>query len=98
MAHLKDRVEPYVNESTALSVCADICNSLKHFSIDGSRSGLDPKFSLQRFRRYEEGSDPENIGLAFLILTKDQSFDAFNLAAKCIHEWDTFLALNREIL
>jgi hypothetical protein len=53
--HLKNLVEPYINRSVPLSICADICNGLKHLTIDSSRSGQDPEFHPNVHQRIELG-------------------------------------------
>src|SRR3990170_1608469 len=43
-------VEPYINSSRPLKLCADICNSLKHLRLISNRSGESPAFGKKHFR------------------------------------------------
>ena len=95
--HLKDLVEPYINESESLKICADLCNGLKHLSLDrGSRSKQEPSFDPRTYRRIEGGSTAPNAGVGILVVTKTGFHDAFRLAEQCLTDWVFFLIQNDE--
>jgi hypothetical protein len=85
-------VEYFVSSSSSLSICADICNGSKHLKLTRSRSGGNPKV-----RGYEATFQPIDIEERRKCYTKikieidGQSFDAFDLAQKCMDKWDAFL-------
>lgn len=86
-------VEPYINSSRPLKLCADICNSLKHLSLISSRSGENPAFGKKQFG-LALGTRPTTINLKSEIDTTNGAIDAFQLATECVDAWDTFLAAN----
>jgi hypothetical protein len=92
--HLNKLVEAYINESPALSLCADICNGLKHLVLNNSRSGSNPEISPRDYRRIDSSNTDGKIGAAILISAGDKNYDAFELAGRCIDEWELFLLKN----
>jgi hypothetical protein len=88
---LKDYVEAWINKSEALSICADLCNGLKHLSRESSRSGENPKFG-PKVHRFAFGEEPPGISVGFLIETDTHCYDAFGLAGVCLQDWETFLS------
>ena len=96
VVHLKPLVEPYINSSEALSICADICNGLKHLVLDESRSGQNPQFHTHVYDRIELDLESERVGLGLVVVTKKGDHDALDLAFQCLMEWEAFLVLNHE--
>ena len=93
-AHMKDQVEAYINSSEALSLCADLCNGLKHLTLDSSRSKQDPQFDSKIYRMAYTDNTP-GLSLGYLIVTSKHSYDAFSLAGVCLMDWETFLYANQ---
>jgi hypothetical protein len=93
--HLKDRVEPYINESWALSLCADLCNGLKHLSLTNTRSGQHPAFGSKVWR-IPPGSTAPHAGIGFWITGTSEPCEAFYLAGECMMAWETFFLMNSE--
>jgi len=89
---VRARVEQYVNSSRPLSLCADICNALKHLTLNGSRSGESPSFGSKRYRLAFGGAP--KIGLTYEIETAKGATDAFTLATECMEDWGRFLSDN----
>lgn len=83
-------VEPYINSSRPLKLCADICNSLKHLSLTSSRSAENPAFGKKHFV-LALGTGPTTINLKYEIDTTSGTIDAFQLATECVGAWDSFL-------
>src|SRR5712692_9502414 len=73
VAHMKDLVEPFINQSEVLSICADLCNGLKHLTLDRSRSGQDPQFG-PKVQKLELGSGPPRISIGYLIVTNSKKY------------------------
>ncbi|MDP2949924.1 MAG: hypothetical protein Q8P22_10350 [Chloroflexota bacterium] len=86
-------VEPYINSSRPLKLCADICNSLKHLCLTSSRSGESPAFGKKHFG-LAVGTAPTTINLKYKVNTTAGPIDAFQLATECRDAWDTFLTTN----
>lgn len=89
------RVENYINSSTPLKLCADICNSLKHLRLTHPpRSGENPVFGKKHFAVQLGPGDPTRISLKYEIDTKSGPVDAFELATECVAAWNAFLSTN----
>jgi len=90
-ASVANKVENYINNNSELSLCADICNGLKHFYLDkGERSGESPKFDRTKIK-LDIGAGPTKIALKYEITTKSGPIDAFDLATKCKNAWKIFI-------
>ena len=89
-ASVANEVENYINNNPELSLCADICNGLKHFHFSGDRSGESPEFGKTAAKLYI-GSGPTTIALKYEIKIKSGTIDAFDLATKCKKTWEIFI-------
>jgi hypothetical protein len=92
--HLNKLVEAYITASTALSLCADLCNGIKHLVLDSSRSGSNPQISPKDYHRIDLGAPAAKSGATILVITDTGNYDAFDLAGSCIDEWQLFLMKN----
>jgi len=90
VASVVDNIEAYINNNPALSLCADICNGLKHLRLDSARSGESPKFG-PRLYKVELGTKPTTITIKYTINTSSGPIDAFELATKCMKAWKNFI-------
>jgi hypothetical protein len=92
MPNIASGVEQFINESEALSLCADLCNSLKHLELKRSRSGEGPAFGRKQYHYRLNIGSGSSIRLAWLIERNSKPpIDALELATECIDEWDKFL-------
>ena len=92
MPHLGTDVERFINESEALSLCADLCNSLKHLELDRSHSSEPRVFGRKRYHYQLNIGSRSSIKLEWLVERNNKPpIDAFELATDCIAEWDKFL-------
>lgn len=83
-------IENFINNSTALSICADVCNGLKHLKITSPR--IDPNTTFgKKHVKMELGTQPTIIALKIEIIVDENNYDAFDLAADCIKEWENYL-------
>ena len=89
-----DNVENFITNDPDLSLCADICNGIKHLDLSKSkrktRSNQNPHFG-KRFFRVGVGTQPTTIAVEYTIDTKSGTIDAFDLATRCIEAWEIFL-------
>ncbi|GAF92517.1 unnamed protein product [marine sediment metagenome] len=83
-------VENFINVNTELSICADICNGLKHFHRKSSRSNIDPGFA-ERHTKVKLSREKPITEMRFSIQTKTGTLDAFELATKCVALWKDFI-------
>jgi hypothetical protein len=98
-AAAKDKVEEFINNNKELSLCADICNSIKHLKLDENkkpRSGQDPRFGQRNFH-LQVGGPETTISVRYTIDTSSGPVDAFELATKCLKAWETFIQSNINI-
>lgn len=92
VASIRNAVEPYINSDESLCLCADICNSLKHFDLPRSpRSQADPAFGAKRYAIALEPGKETIISLKLEVTTRDGPIDAFQLATNCVVAWEKFL-------
>ena len=91
---MRGKVEEFVNSSESLSICADLCNGLKHLTIDKSRSGQNPSFGEKTQRIYYDQT-PIVVCQGFTINAGANTFDAFDVAGQCMEDWHQFIYLNR---
>lgn len=87
------KVEEFITNTEELSLCADICNSIKHLNLTVPRSGQDPKFGQRKFN-LRVGSPPTTISAKYTIDTSSGPVDAFELATKCLQAWEKFIQSN----
>src|SRR4051812_10588113 len=96
-AVVQNAVESHVNSSRSLRLCADICNSLKHCRLSGSRpprSGENPSFGKKRIEFDITAPVLPVIRVKYVIDTNTGTEDAFQLATACVQDWEAFLTAN----
>jgi hypothetical protein len=92
MPNLGTDVEQFINESEALSLCADLCNSQKRLELDRSHSSEPRVFGRKRYHYQLNIGSRSSIKLQWVVQrTSKPPIDAFELATDCIAEWDKFL-------
>lgn len=90
ISDMAERVESFIAGNEALSLCADICNGIKHLKLTKPRSGQNPRFGQRQFS-VELGGQPTKISVKYTINTNTGPRDAFELATQCIEAWDNFI-------
>jgi hypothetical protein len=88
---IRDEVERYINQTRELSICADLCNALKHLSLSNSRSRENPSFGNKHYALHLGGEGTPIISLRYEVATAAGTEDAYELAKKCVDAWTTFL-------
>src|SRR5262245_46618434 len=74
---VRKSVEKYVNQTNALALCADICNSLKHLKrTESNRSRQDPQFGRKEFAVGITVGGPTTIALKYEVETNSGGVDA----------------------
>ena len=90
MPNIRTDVEQFINESEALSLCADLCNSLK--ALELNRSHSTPMFGRKHYHDRLNIGSGSSIKLEWLIERNNKPpIDAFELATQCNAEWNKFL-------
>jgi len=87
------KAEEFINNSKELSLCADICNGLKHLKLTSTRSYQEPRFGKRKFHLVLGGPET-TIAVKYSIDTSNGPIDAFELATKCLRAWKNFIASN----
>jgi adenosylcobinamide amidohydrolase len=88
--NLKADVETFVANTICISLCADICNGLKHFKRHTNRSGKEPEFGVTNVF-LQVGSREPTIRVKYCIDTNVGSIDAFTLATEYMSEWQAYI-------
>ena len=83
-------IETFIRNSQNLSICADICNGLKHLKLNHPKIDPDTTFGGKHFK-VGLGTQPTTIALNIEIISNGVTYDAFNLATDCIKEWKNYL-------
>lgn len=88
-----EKVEDFVSNTKEISLCADICNGIKHLRLTSSRSGQNPQFGRKKFH-VKLGGQQTTIRIKYTIDTASGPLDAFKLATKCLKAWQKFIKLD----
>lgn len=95
---VRDAVERFINESSCLSLCADVANGAKHLVL--SRPRVDPSARVEQvegaFQADAFQSDAFQVD-QILIVAEGRTYDALQLADECVRTWDEFLKQGRLI-
>ena len=92
MPNIDTDVEQFINESEALSLCAELCNSLKRLELNRSHSSEPRIFGRKRYHYQLNIGSRSSIRLEWLVERNNKPpTDALELATECIAEWDKFL-------
>ncbi|SRR5713101_596756 len=91
LSNKKKLVEDLVTNDKHLSVCADICNSLKHLKLNSPpRSGAQPQFAQTHYA-LNLGGPETTISVKYTVDTAYGSVDAFDLGTECLNAWRQFI-------
>jgi len=93
MPNIGSDVEQFINQSDAISLCAELCNSLKRLELNRSDRSDPPRvFGRRQYHSQLNLGLRSTIRLEWLIERNNKpGIDAFELATECIAEWDKFL-------
>jgi hypothetical protein len=92
MPNIGTDVEQFINDSEALSLCADLCSSLKSLELNRSQSSEPRIFGRKGYHSQLNIGSTSSIRLQWLVQRNNTPpIDALELAGKCITEWDKFL-------
>ena len=89
----KEKVEDFINQSTELRICADLCNGSKHLQLNRTRTGDDSTDITAR--HYDFSVSEKRISVHYYVVSDNKKYDAFSLATSCIKEWYDFLKLEQ---
>ena len=90
----QQKLQSFLSASLEMNMCREICNTAKHLILDRQTplpqarlaNFTDIRVPLALAREYEPSGDK----LTFLF--KQQKYDAFELAGKCLDFWHEFLS------
>ena len=82
-------VEAFINRSPALRLCADVCNSSKHFELTRPRSNESPTVGVPNIV-----VGKKSVVLRYGIETSSGPINSFELAERCMADWSKFLGLD----
>jgi hypothetical protein len=94
----KKEIEEFINTHEELKICADLCNGSKHYKLRNTssyRSGEPQSVTVADHQpsTYLTGSGGLEVHkCTFAIESESASYDALQLAEKCIKLWNNYLA------
>ena len=77
-------VHQYINKTTCLKVCSDICHTVKHVKPKKILTGN------KIIRRLKGERETNSSKIEFIYDTTLGEFECFKLADDCIKAWETF--------
>ncbi|MFA4941133.1 MAG: hypothetical protein WC582_00855 [Patescibacteria group bacterium] len=86
----------YINRNKELKVCGALCNGSKHLVIKNENFDKNTRIDHKEIKLALGGGTP-HIKIKFEISTSDETYDAFDLATKCLSLWEDFLKINKII-
>ena len=94
-SHTNQEIENHISNTPAIALCADICNGLKHLSLNQTRSGSVPDVDNGTINlNIKEGFGTKTeIKISCKVTVKHggSEQDAFNLATDAMQAWRTFV-------
>ena len=90
-ASVRGQVENHITQSPELRVCADLCNAQKHFTLRSTRSGSVPQQGPRHFHLGLGVGEEAILSLRFDVQSGSTTYDAFDLATRCMAAWAAFL-------
>ncbi|OIR16083.1 hypothetical protein GALL_35880 [mine drainage metagenome] len=92
---LSQNVEKFINASNALSLAADYCNSFKHAGLDSQPRSGQTLEGINTHMRMDLTPKGFVMSSSLELTISGKKHDAFELAKRCIEEWDLFLISNK---
>ena len=94
--HTNSEIESYISSTRSLSLCADICNGLKHLKLTNPRSGnvleLGAHTMSMNLLGYIFGDDNElKTTVSASFKHGNNELDAFTIAKESIEAWHAFI-------
>lgn len=86
-------VEDYISNRPSLSLAADYCNVFKHAGLNKNRSIKNIE-DIKTHINFELTPNGFVASSRLELTISGEKYDAFNLATKCVEEWDEFIKLN----
>jgi len=91
----KEKVQGFIDKNRELKLCRDICHSLKHLKRNTEgRSGVGSPLGPRIFR-FNVSTGIIRAQYSITTETGD-TFDAYELASRCVHLWEKFIEDNIE--
>jgi hypothetical protein len=91
ITNIKKIVEKFIDESTSMTICRDICNGLKHLNSTHKKASKDTRFGPCHHNLNLLGQINPIYSAKYTIISRGKNFDAFSLATSCINEWKAFI-------
>lgn len=77
-------VEKFITSNKDLSLCADLCNALKHLTLTKRRSTENPSFASNHITIKIGRKDGVEISINYNVSTSSGDIDAFQIAGNCV--------------
>lgn len=83
-------LKEYVDRSKYMKICHDICNGHKHLDLTSPKHNGRTKINSTH-HKISLGGNAVSYKAKYFISDGRKYYDAFDVASKCIEEWETFL-------
>lgn len=93
----KEDLNNFINDNIELKVCGALCNGSKHLLIKDKHFDEKTKIGSKGIKLALGGGAP-HVKIKFEIITSGDTYDAFDLATKCMNLWEDFLKINKLII
>jgi hypothetical protein len=84
-------IESYISRSSNLSLCADLANASKHLELTSARTDADTAVGRRHYSLGLGNATPTTLSVRYEVTAGPNTYDAFELATRCITEWETYL-------
>ena len=93
----KQDMDNFTKRHPELKVCGSLCNCTKHLKITGEKNKkfFDKNTEIgDKHLKLGRGGGAPQVKIKFEIVDSKKTYDAFNLATKCLEIWRNFLKDN----
>lgn len=81
----------FIKNSVPLSICHDLAIGAKHLEITTPKNDPSTNIGNRSFLLNLGGQNDPNIAIRYRVMSGGKSYDAFELATNCLHEWENVL-------
>jgi len=86
-----EAIEAFVRNSNNLSICGDLANGAKHLLITRPKLDSETSIGSRAFSLNIGGDELPKISIRYQVISEENACDAFELATKCLQEWEGFI-------
>jgi len=84
----------FINKEEDMQICRALCNGSKHLELTSNHIDPNTKIKNKKINLTLSNVEEPQIKVNYEIEVNGQSYDAFELATRCMDLWRTFLSRN----